>query len=191
MAPSAASSEAVPVRLDIAAAGEAPGGLEREFHPAGPGDDRPSEIGDRGAEVGVREFAARAQVEVSPNVGRADFALETPAIGHSLHQSGAELAIGDDCGCGGVGELEPVDVEMGRGQTQVEVEAPQRREREGLRAPVARRAEDPLGRSEQRFQRQRFGGERPGDGGAPAGFPDRDRALERLPGAGQRRVAEG
>ena len=40
--------------------------------------------------------------------------------------------------------VEAVDVEMGRGQTQVEVEAPQRREREGLRAPAARRVEDAL-----------------------------------------------
>ena len=191
MEPSAASSEAVPVRLAIAAAGEAPEASSGEFRPAGPGHDRLGEIGDRGAEVGVGEFATRAQLEVSPNIGRADFALEAPAISRSLHQSGAELAIRDDCGCGGVGELEAVDVEMGRGQTQVEVEAPQRREREGLRAPPARRVEDTLRRSEQRLERQRFGGERAGDGRAPAGVADCERALERLPGAGQRRVAEG
>ena len=131
--------------------------------------DRLGEIGDRGAEVGVDEFAARAQLEVSPNVGRADFALEAAAISRSLHQSRAELAIRDDYGCGGVGERQAVDVEMGRGQTQVEVEAPQRREREGLRAPPARWVEDAFGRSEQRLERQRFGGERAGNGRAAAG----------------------
>ena len=142
MEPLAASSEAVPVRLEIAAAGEAPEASSGEFRPAGPGDDRLGEIGDRGAEVGVGEFAARAQLEVSANVGRADFALEAAAISPSLQQRGADLAIGDDCGCRGVGELEAVGVEMGGGQTQVEVEAPQGREREGLRAPPARWVED-------------------------------------------------
>src|SRR6202034_445651 len=99
-----------------------------------------------------------------PNVGRADFALEAAAISRTLHQSGAELAIRDDCGCCGVRELEAVDVEMRRGQTEVEVEALQRRKREGLRAPPARWVEDTFGRSEQRFERQRFRGERAGDG---------------------------
>ena len=79
---------------------------------------------------------------------------------------------------------------MGRGQTQVEVEAPQRREREGLRAPPARSVEDAFRRSEQRLERQRFGGERAGDGWAPAGVADCECAFKRLPGAGQRRVAQ-
>src|ERR1700683_4772525 len=73
--------------------GRSAGGLEREFRPAGPGDDRLGEISDRSAKVGVSEFATHAQRKVSPNIGRADFALEAPAISRSLHQSGAELAI--------------------------------------------------------------------------------------------------
>ena len=117
--------------------GRSAGGLKREFRPAGPSDDRLGEIGDRGAEVGVGEFATRAELEVSPDVGRADFALEAAAISRSLHQRRAELAIRDDCRCGGVGELEAVGVEMRRGQTQVEVETAQRRERKGLCAPRA------------------------------------------------------
>src|ERR1700690_3999700 len=170
--------------------GRSAGALGGEFRPAGPGDDRFGEIGDRGAEVRVGEFATRAELEVSPNVGRADFALKAAAISRTLHQSGAELAIRDDCGCCGVGELEAVGVEMRRGQTKVEVEAPQRRKREGPRAPPARWVEDTLGRSEQRLERQRFGGERAGGGPAPASFADRDRAFNRLPGAGRRRVAK-
>ena len=104
MEPSAASSEAVPVRLAIAAAGEAPEASTANFAPPVPVDDGLAEIGDRGAEVGVGEFAARAHLEVPPDIGRADFALEAAAISRGLHQSGAELAIRDDHGCGGVGE---------------------------------------------------------------------------------------
>jgi hypothetical protein len=141
-------------------------GLECEFRPAGPGDDRLGEISDRGAEVGVGEFATRVQLEVSANIGRADLALEAPAISRSLYQRGAKLAIRDDCGRGGVGELEAVDVEMGRGQTEVEVEAPQRRKREGLRAPPARRVDDRLRRSE-RSSTPAFRRDRAGDGQAP------------------------
>ena len=79
---------------------------------------------------------------------------------------------------------------MGRGQTQVEVEGPQRLEREGLRAPAARWVEDAFRRSEQRHERQRFGGERAGDGWSAAGVADCERAFKRLPRAGQRRVAQ-
>jgi hypothetical protein len=118
------------------------------------------------------------------------FALEAAAIGRGLDQIQAELAVRDGRRCGGVGERQAIGVEIGRGQAQVEVEGARRREREGLRAPGARRVEESLRRSEQRLERQRVGGERAGDGRTAAGVADRERAFQGLPGAGQSRLAK-
>ena len=85
MEPSVASSEAVPVRLEIAAAGEAPEASSVNFAPPVPVTIGWAKSSDRGAEVGVGEFATRVQLEVSANIGRADLALEAPAISRSLH----------------------------------------------------------------------------------------------------------
>ena len=88
MEPFAASSEAVPVRLAIAAAGEAPEASTANCAPPVPVTHRLAEIGDRRAEIGVGEFAARAQFEVPPDIGRADFALKAAAIRRSLIRVG-------------------------------------------------------------------------------------------------------
>ena len=64
MPPSAASSAAVPVKAATAAAGETPEVSSGESRRAAPCHRRPAEIGDRRAEVGVAQFAARAELEI-------------------------------------------------------------------------------------------------------------------------------
>ena len=66
--------------------GRGAGGLSGKLCSAAAGRDGPGEIDDRGAEVGVDEFAMRAHRKVPPNVGGAHFALEAPAISRSFEQ---------------------------------------------------------------------------------------------------------
>ena len=75
MEPSAASSDAVPVKVAITAAGEAPRASTANPAPPVPRQHWLAEISDRGADVSVGEFAARAYIEVPPDVGDGGFAL--------------------------------------------------------------------------------------------------------------------
>ena len=126
----------------------------------------------------------------SPRQARAASPLRRPPYAAASIKFIAELAVLDDEGCGRVGELSAIDVEAAGREAQVEVEGPRRSERERLRAPPAGRVEQALRRSEQRLERQRFGGERARDGRPPAGVGDFDRPFKRLLGAGHRRIAE-
>ena len=65
--------------------GRSAGGLDVKSRSAPPRRHGLGQIGDRGAEVGVDQFAARADLEVPPKMG-GGFALEAAAIGRGVDQ---------------------------------------------------------------------------------------------------------